>query len=136
MSRSLHHAELGSTIAEAAYGPFGRDDLRRYSEASGDLNPLHLDPAFARKAGFDDVIVHGMLGMALLGRLVTEAYPTHRLLRLRVRFRNSISAGEEISCVAKLERLEAAGAVLSISANNARGTVLIDGCATIATTSG
>jgi len=69
--------------------PIQREDLERYAQASGDLNPLHLDPEFARQAGFTDVIVHGMFGMALLGRLIEEDIVKQRLLLFRARFRKS-----------------------------------------------
>ncbi|WP_418602813.1 MaoC/PaaZ C-terminal domain-containing protein [Mycolicibacterium sp. SCSIO 43805] len=40
------------------------DDIRPEQAAiyrlSGDRNPLHIDPAAARKAGFDDVFLHGL----------------------------------------------------------------------------
>jgi acyl dehydratase len=36
------------------------DSVRRYAEASGDENPIHLDDSVARAAGFDGVIAHGM----------------------------------------------------------------------------
>jgi acyl dehydratase len=49
-----------------------RAHLRRYAEASGDLNPIHLDPAAARAAGLPDVIAHGMLLMGLALRGVEE----------------------------------------------------------------
>jgi acyl dehydratase len=132
MNSTLHNAVVGTAVAEATFGPFERNDLRRYAGASGDLNPLHLDSVFARQAGFDDVIVHGMLGMALLGRLVTEAYPAHRLLRFHARFRNVIAVGQPIACVARLEAIEIDAAVLRLTANNVQGAVLIDGTATVA----
>ena len=69
----LDTANPGDLIAENETGPNDREMLARYAEASGDTNPLHLDPAFARKAGFDDVIVHGMLSMALLGLIIAAA---------------------------------------------------------------
>jgi len=48
-----------------------RADLVRYAGASGDLNPIHWSERFAREVGLPDVIAHGMLTMALAGRLVT-----------------------------------------------------------------
>ena len=49
-----------------------RQDLVRYAGASGDFNPIHWNERFAAEVGLPDVIAHGMLTMALAGRLVTE----------------------------------------------------------------
>jgi acyl dehydratase len=40
-------------------------DLTSFADWSGDRNPIHLDPAAARAAGFDNVVAHGVLGLAL-----------------------------------------------------------------------
>ncbi len=133
MSATLNSGALGTMVAERTFGPIAREDLRRYAEASGDLNPLHLDPEFARQAGFDDVIVHGMLGMALLGRLITETLGPQglRLLAFRVRFRHVIRTGEAIHCRARLEARIGEAAVLALEALNPVGTLLIEGTATV-----
>lgn len=49
-----------------------RADLVRYAGASGDANPIHWSDRVAAGAGLPGVIAHGMLTMALAGRLVTE----------------------------------------------------------------
>jgi acyl dehydratase len=49
-----------------------REDLIRYAGASMDFNPIHWNEALAREVGLPDVIGHGMLTMALAGRVVTE----------------------------------------------------------------
>jgi acyl dehydratase len=49
-----------------------RGDLVRYAGASLDFNPIHWNERVARKVGLPDVIAHGMLTMALAGRLVTD----------------------------------------------------------------
>lgn len=48
-----------------------RATLVRYAGASGDLNPIHWNERFAVEVGLPGVIAHGMLTMALGGRLVT-----------------------------------------------------------------
>ena len=132
MTIRLETADVGSAVAEAVYEPFGRDDLQRYAQASGDLNPLHLDPEFARQAGFDDVIVHGMLGMALLGRLLEETFPSNPLQLFRSRFRNIIPLGQSIKCTARLEQRVADSAVLALTAAiGEHETVVIEGNATL-----
>ncbi len=49
-----------------------RAGLVRYAGASGDFNPIHWNERVAREVGLPDVIAHGMLTMALAGRLVTS----------------------------------------------------------------
>jgi acyl dehydratase len=49
-----------------------RADLVRYAGASGDTNPIHWSDRIATAAGLPGVIAHGMLTMALVGRLLTE----------------------------------------------------------------
>ena len=49
-----------------------RADLVRYAGASGDLNPIHWSDRTAAAVGLPGVIAHGMLTMALAGRLVTD----------------------------------------------------------------
>lgn len=49
-----------------------RDQLVRYAGAALDFNPIHWNERFAKEVGLPDVIAHGMLTMALGGRLVTD----------------------------------------------------------------
>ena len=49
-----------------------RADLVRYAGASGDFNPIHWSDRVATGVGLPGVIAHGMLTMALAGRLVTQ----------------------------------------------------------------
>jgi acyl dehydratase len=48
-----------------------RTDVVRYSGASGDFNPIHWSDRVAQQVGLPGVVAHGMLTMALAGRLVT-----------------------------------------------------------------
>lgn len=49
-----------------------RDDLVRYAGASLDFNPIHWNDQVAGEVGLPGVIAHGMLTMAVAGRLVTD----------------------------------------------------------------
>lgn len=42
----------------------------RFSQLSGDQNPLHVDASFARARGFDGVVAHGMLVASFVSTLV------------------------------------------------------------------
>ncbi|MDO8646351.1 MAG: MaoC/PaaZ C-terminal domain-containing protein [Candidatus Planktophila sp.] len=49
-----------------------RDLLKAYADASGDQNPIHQSEEFAISVGLPNVIAHGMLTMALVGKFVTD----------------------------------------------------------------
>ena len=49
-----------------------RELLKRYADASGDQNPIHQNEEFALSVGLPNVIAHGMLTMALVGKYVTD----------------------------------------------------------------
>ena len=44
----------------------------KYAEASGDKNKIHVDPEYAKKAGLDGVIVHGLCTMAMTLEQITD----------------------------------------------------------------
>ena len=76
----------GDVLPEMVLPAIDRALLCRFAGASGDLNPIHIDIDFARRAGMPDVFAHGMLGMAWLGRLLTGWRPQSRLRSFSVRF--------------------------------------------------
>ena len=46
--------------------------LKAYADASGDQNPIHQSEEFALSVGLPNVIAHGMLTMALVGKYLTD----------------------------------------------------------------
>jgi acyl dehydratase len=46
--------------------------LKAYADASGDQNPIHQNEEFALSVGLPNVIAHGMLTMALVGKYVSD----------------------------------------------------------------
>ncbi|HSK27191.1 MAG TPA: MaoC family dehydratase [Jiangellales bacterium] len=63
--------EVGTELPKQEYA-VTRADLVRYAGASGDFNPIHWNQRFATSVGLPDVIAHGMLTMALVGRALTS----------------------------------------------------------------
>lgn len=63
--------EVGSAIPERIF-TIDRQMLRRYADASGDQNPIHQNEEFAKSVGLPNVIAHGMLTMALVGKFATD----------------------------------------------------------------
>lgn len=63
--------EVGSALPERIVS-IDRAMLKAYADASGDQNPIHQDEEFAVSVGLPNVIAHGMLTMALVGKYVTD----------------------------------------------------------------
>jgi len=125
-------AALGECLAESITSPITREQLAQYAAASGDSNPLHLDPAFAKKAGFEDVIVHGMLGMAVLGRLLSAHFAAHTVHKFDARFVAVLPVGETLRCRARLASREDDGITLDLEALDGQGRLIINGSAQLA----
>jgi NAD(P)-dependent dehydrogenase (short-subunit alcohol dehydrogenase family)/acyl dehydratase/putative sterol carrier protein len=64
----------------------------RYAQASGDLNPIHVDKSFAQSAGFKDVILHGLGTLAL----VAATFPQHPR-KLQVRFAKPVYPNDALT---------------------------------------
>ena len=62
---------------------------KRYAEASGDPNPIHTDPEFAKSAGLPGCILHGLWTMAQVARAsgAVAGGDPRSLKRLEVQFR-------------------------------------------------
>jgi acyl dehydratase len=85
--------------------PDGRVELKTLPQQaliyrlSGDFNPIHADPAPARKAGFDRPILHGLCTMGIATRALLQTFsPEHpeRLKSMFVRFSKPVFPGETI----------------------------------------
>jgi acyl dehydratase len=66
---------------------------------SGDLNPLHVDPPAAVRAGFERPILHGLCTFGVAGRSLLSALAAGepgRVRRMDVRFVNPVFPGEKI----------------------------------------
>jgi acyl dehydratase len=61
----------------------------RYAGASGDFNPIHIDPEFAKAVGLPGNILHGLWMMAQVARGAAQmaAGDPRALKRLSVQFR-------------------------------------------------
>ena len=61
----------------------------RYAGASGDFNPIHLDPDLAKAVGFPSNILHGLYSMAQVARAAVQEAggDPRKLKRLSVQFR-------------------------------------------------
>jgi acyl dehydratase len=98
---------------------------------SGDYNPLHADPAYAIKAGFNMPILHGRCTFSVAGHAILKSlcgYDPSRFVAMEARFSAPVYPGETI----RTEMWRDGNVVLFRSSVPARGvTVLNNGRAEI-----
>ncbi|MFA5938290.1 MAG: MaoC/PaaZ C-terminal domain-containing protein [Sinimarinibacterium sp.] len=121
----------GQALPELVLPAISRHTLALYCGGSGDHNPLHVDSDFARSAGLDDVIAHGMLVMAYLARLLTNVFHPEHLRAWRVRFLEMTHVGDVITCQAVVRARCADTIELDITARRQDGTLVAAGEATL-----
>ena len=98
---SILSTAIGQQLISLVEPAITLEQLRRYAEASGDYNPIHLDEQAAQQVGLDSVIAHGMLSMAFLGQFVNRQIaeiPGARMEHLKVRFLNMVRLGDSLTC--------------------------------------
>jgi acyl dehydratase len=126
----------GAELPSLAAGPISRATLALFAGASGDCNPIHIDLDVARSAGLDDVFAHGMLSMAYLARLLTDAFPQERLRSFKVRFVAITPVHAQPTCTGRVTAIDnSAGgrlAVLDLQVTLADGTPTLIGEALVA----
>jgi len=93
---------------------------------SGDMNPLHADPEFAKMAGYDRPILHGLCTFGHVGRAVLETYcddDPARFKAFEVRFSGVVYPGETI--VTEMWKVSASQIVVQARVRERPGEAII-----------
>ena len=128
--------EVGAAAPELEFGPVTLNMILRYAGASGDFNPLHNDPDFARAAGYPGIFAMGMMPAAWLGRMLTDWVGPQSIRRYKVRFVNQVWPGDRLTCRGRVsdKREVAEGRLvdLELAITNQKGETVLQGSATAA----
>lgn len=109
-------------------------DLILFATVSGDINPLHLDEAFAAETQFKGRIAHGMLSGALISAAVACHMPGPGTVYLgqEMSFLRPVRLGDEIRVELEiLEKLPKNRLKIATRVINQQGKKVVDGAATV-----
>lgn len=130
----ISNSSVGQALSPLVKSPIEQEQLNRYADASGDHNPIHLDPVAARRVGLDGVIAHGMLSMAFLGQFVNQQIadePGAHVGKLKVRYIGMVRPGDTLTCqgrvAARAESPAETAITLECWAQNQRGEQVTTG---------
>lgn len=110
-----------------------QDTINLYAEASGDHNPLHVDPEFAAATQFQGPIAHGMLVLAYVSECLTAEFGEAWLKngRLKARFRGAARPGDTITVSGRVTYVSGEGTKCDIFARNQRDEMLVSAAAEV-----
>ena len=109
--------EVGTALPERVF-EIDRALLVAYANASGDQNPIHQNEEFALSVGLPNVIAHGMLTMALVGKYVSDfAGGSANVLEYGARFIKPVivPAGQKVDLTVSATVTEVSDGKVSIS---------------------
>ena len=94
-----------------------REQLVKYSEVSGDKNPIHLSDDFAKTTQFGGIIAHGMLTLAFVSELMTNAFGLDWLRSgcLKVRFKGAAYLGDRLLVSGEISQVESSGEITNLT---------------------
>ena len=123
--------EVGTVLDEKVFY-LDRALLKAYADASGDQNPIHQNEEFAVSVGLPNVIAHGMLTMALVGKYVSDfAGGSANVLEYSARFIKPVivPAGEKVDLTVNATVAEVADGKISLSLSATSAGVKVLGMA-------
>jgi acyl dehydratase len=99
---------------------------KRYAEASGDPNPIHTDPEFAKSVGLPGMILHGLYTMAQVARAhsALAGGDPRALKRLAVQFRGMGFPEQEIVVTATVREASDGRIVTETEAEQAGNRII------------
>jgi 3-hydroxybutyryl-CoA dehydratase len=110
-------------------------DVVLFAAVSGDVNPVHLDEAFAAETMFGGRIAHGMLSGAVISAALAMEMPGPGVIYLgqTLRFTRPVRIGDEVTAQLEVtEKREGKGIVkLACEVVNQDGKVVVSGEATV-----
>ncbi len=103
----LNEFSCGTVLPGARY-TITQENIDLFARASGDFNPLHIDPDFAKKTTLGGTVAHGMMVLAYISEIMTDSFGTfwETSGSLSARFRTPARPGDSISVTARIVEIE------------------------------
>ena len=85
-----------------------QNNIDRYAEAARDFNPIHIDEEYAKKTPAGGTIAHGMLVLAYVSQMMTNAFGTSWVAggKLDIRFKAPARPGDRLVVSGSIVRIE------------------------------
>lgn len=106
-------------------------DVATYAGITGDMNPAHMDQAWAERSRFGARVAHGMLTAGFLSAVMGMHLPGPGTIYLQqtLRFLRPVKIGDTVTARAEVVELlpEKRRARMKTTAENQQGEMVLDG---------
>ena len=107
------------------------EDILRFAEITGDFNPVHIDPEFARSSRFGRIIAHGPVALGLAGQIVGTRMPGLGTIALSANIRHlrPIFADDRVTTRAEISAMDVSkgNVTVSLTWSNQDGELVAEG---------
>ena len=106
--------ELTPGLSESIAHTVTERDIALFGEATGDMNPVHFDEAFARKTIFRGRVAHGALSIGFISAIIGTKLPGQGsiLLSASITFQGPVRIGETVTTICTVRGVEGREAML------------------------
>jgi 3-hydroxybutyryl-CoA dehydratase len=115
------------TVGEQAFleRTFTQADVEAFSQLSGDVNPVHLDAAYAKTTRFAARIVHGALVTSLISAVLGTKLPGPGAIYAKqsFKFRAPVYPGDKLKAVVTVTAWDATKGRITLSTEVLKGEV-------------
>ena len=116
--------KTGDTIRLESY--VGKYQPMVYAGASGDFNPIHIDPEFGKMVGLGGNILHGLCTMAFVARMCTDwGGDPGALHRIKVRFAKPVKPEETVTVDGTITAVDGKRVKVALGAKTDSGNEVI-----------
>jgi acyl dehydratase len=99
----------------------------RYAGASGDFNPIHIDPDFAKSVGLPSNILHGLYSMGLVAKAAAQGLAggdPRALKKLTVQFRGMGLPEQEIAVTGTVKEVDGGRVTVDLEAAQGENRII------------
>ena len=133
--RNHPFAEIAIGESASLVRTAGRDDIDLFAAVSGDVNPAHLDAAFAAHDMFGQVVIRGMWTGALISAVLGTKLPGPGTIYLdqTLQFRHPVMLGDTITATVTVKEKHADKRIVLLDTRcaNQKGEIVLRGTATV-----
>jgi 3-hydroxybutyryl-CoA dehydratase len=107
--------ELKPGLSESLTRIVTEHDIQLFGEATGDMNPVHFDEAYARKTIFRGRVAHGALTVGFVSAVIGTRLPGAGTIFLdaSIVFKSPVRIGDTVVTTCTVLAVEGRNAVLS-----------------------